>query len=120
MCMHVDQRRITTLSLDPFHEVVGWLRLEKPRHVFNADGIATHLYKLFGHFDERRDRVDRRNCVADGSLRVLPRLLYRLYRCLQIADIIQCVEDAEDVHAIFGSACHETFDYTILIMAVAK
>ena len=100
MSVEADQRIASALLLDPLNQIVGRLWLKQTVNVLHADGIATHLLDLLRNVHENRDRMHRTRPITDCALCVLAGLLHGFNAGLQVPNIIQCVEDAEDIDAI--------------------
>ena len=106
--------------LDALHQVVGRLRLQQAGHVLDADGIAAHFAQLLRHLDEGFDSVQRAGRVADGALGVLAGAVHGRDTGAQIADVVERVEDAEDVHAVLGGLVHEALHHAVFVVPVAQ
>ena len=58
--------------------------------------------------------------VADGALGMFAVATDRLHRMADVADVVECVKDAENIHAIAGSLVHEAVNHTVFVMPVAQ
>src|SRR5262249_31496863 len=96
------------------------LRFEERGHVLDADGIAAEILESFGHLDKLLDRVQRRNGVTKGALRVLAGAPNSLQGAAQITDVVEGVEDPKDIHAVLGRLSDEAIDDSILVVAIAE
>ncbi len=63
--------------------------------------------------------MDGADGVADGALGVAARLLDGLDRGLEVPEVVECVEDAEDVHAVLDGELAELLDDIVRVVAVA-
>lgn len=64
--------------------------------------------------------MNRGSGVADGALGVLAGLLDGCHRVLKVARIVQSVEHAEHVHAVFGRLLDKLVDDLVVVVAVAQ
>ncbi len=113
-------QRQVDIVLQGLHQVGRDEGRQQTGHVLERDGIAAHGRQFTPHLDEAGHVMDRAHRVTDGALSVLTGGLGRLDRGLEIARIVQRVEDAEDIHAVRGGARHEGTDHVIGIMPVAE
>jgi hypothetical protein len=100
MSVEADQRIASALLLDPLDQIEGRLWLKQTVNVLHADGIATHFLDLQRQVHEHRNRVHRTRPIADCALGVLAGLVHGRNAGLQVAHVIECVEDAKDIDAI--------------------
>ena len=105
--------------LDALHDRVGVIGVEKAGHVLKADGVGTHLYELLRLLGVHVWRVDGTDRVADGALGVAARLLDGFDGGLEVAKVVDGVEDAEDVHAVLNRELAELIDDIVGVVAVA-
>ncbi len=101
-------------------QMVSGIRSEQARHIFDADGIRSHVHQLMGQmqiigiFVIRADRIDERALrMSAGSLR-------GLHGTFDVADIIESVEDTDDIDAVGDTALDEFRDHIIGIVVVAE
>src|SRR5262249_14341613 len=120
MNVDVNKRVLAARFLDALHDVVSGLRFEERGHVLDADGIAAEILESFGHLDKLLDRVQRRNGVTKGALRVLAGAPNSLQGAAQITDVVEGVEDPKDIHAVLGRLIDEAIDDSILVVAIAE
>ena len=106
--------------LNALDDVVGRLRLEQSSHVLEGDRVGTHVDETIGLLDEALWGVNRGSGVADGALGVLAGLLDGCHRVLKVARIVQSVEHAEHVHAVFGRLLDKLVDDLVVVVAVAQ
>ena len=78
--------------------------------------ISLELLRLLGAHVGRVDRADR---VADRALGVAAGLLHGLDRGLEVPQVVEGVEDAEDVHAVLDGELAELLDDVVRVVAVA-
>jgi len=104
---------------DPASEVIGIERRQEPGHVFDAERVGSQILQLFGHVDEPVDAVDRTDRIADGGFDMFATGFDFLHGPFDVADIVQCVEDAKDIDAIGGGPFDEPFQHVVGIMPIA-
>ena len=99
--MCVDFQRQINCSFDFAYQFKsdGWR--QNAGHVLDADGICAH----FGHFlrqaDEIVDCVEFAGCIRDCSLAMAASLFGDIDGCLQVAQVIQRIEDTHNIDAVF-------------------
>ena len=118
--MHMHAHRIAALLLDAAHDVVGRLGLQQRGHVLEADRVAAHFHQALRHVDEALHGVQRADGIADRALGVLAGAAHRGDGALQVADVVQGVEHAEHVHAVFGGLVDEAVDDAVFVVTVAE
>ena len=117
--MQVDLH-VGVVLLDALDDVEGRLRLEQGSHVLEGDGVGAHVDEAVGLLDEALRGVDRGGRVADRALGVLADALDGGHRVLEVAGIVEGVEDAEDVHAILGGLLDELVDDLVVVVTVTQ
>ena len=93
---------------------------EDAGHILDREGVDAHRLLLLRELHVLLDGVDRRGGVADRALGVPAVLLDAGDRLLEVARIVQRVEDAEDVHAVFTGKRGEALDDIVRVMLVAE
>ncbi len=102
------------------NEVVCALRGHDACHVLDADGAYAHLFELLYHLDELCRRVNGARGVGNGA-RGHCALLYGLFDGdLEVIGVVERVEDADDVDAVFDRGAHEAAHDIVGIMLVAE
>ena len=101
-------------------QIEALLRAHDAGHVLDADGLTAHGLHLAGQADVHFEVVDGRQRVADRALRVSARRETGLDRRLDVAHIVQRVEDADDVDAVFNRRLNEAAHGVVRIVAVAQ
>ncbi len=105
-------------------QVVGIGRRNEPGHILDAEGIGAHSLELFGFFDVIVEVVDRAahgpfgQRVADGQLGVLALGLDGLQNGLEVALVVDGVENAEDIHAAVRGMFHKSGRHIVGVIAV--
>ena len=120
MGVHMDAHALAAARLDALDDVIGGLRFEQRRHVFEADGVATQLQQALGHLDKGLGGVQRADGVANRALGVLAVAPHRLDRLLDIADVVERVKDAKHIHTVFGRLVDKAVHHGVFVMAVAQ
>ena len=108
------------LGLDAAHEVIGIGRREVAGHVLDADGVGAKVGHLLGELHEVGHGVYRARGVGNGALALAAGLLAGLNRGLQVANVVQGVEDAHDVNAVLDGLADNRAHDVIGVVAVAK
>ena len=107
-------------GLDRLDDVVGRLGFQQRRHILDADRLAAEIDQLLGQFDKAGDGVQRAHRVADRALGVLAGVQHGLDGAAHVADVVERVEDAKDVHAVRRRLFHKPVDDGVLIVPVAQ
>ena len=105
--------------ISALHQPLGGNGRQNTRHVLDAEGVDADLHLLAGILHEFFHRMDRRNGIAERSLHMAAVFLDRRNRRLDVARIVQRIEDPEDVDAVFAGKRHEAVDHVIGIVPVA-
>ena len=110
-------------AADRREERRGRRGLQEPRHVLDPDEVRARRgglggdARVVGHVvDVGREAVRR---VADADLRDLARAADRVDARPHLADVVEAVEDAEDVHAVERREAHEFRDDVVRVGRVA-
>ena len=101
-------------------QVVAGVRSQQASHILDADGVCAHLFQGLGILDVVLVVVHGAQGVADAALHMCLFLVGCLDGGLQVAGVVQCVEDADDVDAVGNRLLHEVLDGVICIGAVAQ
>ena len=116
----VDVHRDGQGVLQLLDQLVAGVGSQQTGHVLDADGVCTHLFQSLCVLDVVLVVVDRAQGVADAALNVCAFLVGRLDGGLQVAGVVQCVEDADDVDAVCNGLLHEVLDGVVRVGAVAQ
>ena len=106
--------------LELLDEAVRFIRKQQVGHILDADRIRAHLLDLLSQLEEVFLGVNRADRVADGDFAVAAVLLSGLDGLLQIAQIVQRIEDTDDINAVLDGLLDELIDHVIRIMLVAE
>ena len=96
----MDVQRQTDFGIEGLHHALGAVRREHARHVLDADGVGTEVLELLAVVEEAVQRVHRRHRVGDGAFEVTAAFLDGFGVVDDVADVVERVEHAEDMHAI--------------------
>ena len=89
-------------------------------HVLNADDVSAHLLQLLGHLDEVLLGVDGGDGVGQGAFHHAAILLGGLDGLLQIAHVVQSVENSDDVNAVLDGLAAESVHHVVGVVLVAQ
>ena len=106
--------------LDGGDQVIGVLGPHDARHVFDGDGLYAHFLEILHHGYVLFQGVDRAGGEADGTGGVGPLLDGLVDGYLQVAHIVQSVEDTDDVDAVLDGVLHEFTHHVIGIVLIAQ
>ena len=118
--MGVDKDGDIDLLLEGRHQVIALLGAHDAGHVLDAQGLAAHGGDLLAQLDVEGKVVDGGEGVADGALGLGSGGEAGLHRRLDIAHIVQRVEDADDVDAVFDGRGDKAADGVVRIVVVAQ
>ncbi len=106
--------------LQRLNQGVGLHGQQQVGHVLDADGVGAHLLQLAGQLDEVRLVMDGGDGVAQGRLHLAAVLLGGADGRLQIAHVVEGVEDADDVDAVFHALAAEGVHHVVGVVLVAQ
>ena len=101
------------------YEVIGIERRQKPGHVFDAERVGSQILELFRDVDKTVHAVDGTDGIADGGFDMFAAGFHFSHGPFDVADIVQCVEDAKDVDAIGGGPFDEPFQHIVGIVPIS-
>ena len=116
----VDVNRDADVFAERRNEVEALLRAHDARHVLDTERMTAHLLDLSAEGDKHFEVVDRTERVADAALCVAAGLDALVHCGFDVAQVVERVEDADDVHAVFDALAHEAAHGVIRIMMVAE
>ena len=105
--------------LEALDKGVGVHRQQQVGHVLDAESVRAHLLELLGELDEVILIVNGRDRVGERSLDLTAVLFRGLDGLLQVAHIVERIENADDVDAVFDGPAAELVHDVIGIMLVA-
>ena len=106
--------------LERLDEVVRVVRLQKSRHILQADGISAHLLELLCVVGEILGRVDRTGGVADRRLNMTAFLLGRVYSGLKVSRVVESIENSQDIDAVRDRLLDEVLNHVVSVVTVAE
>ena len=106
--------------LQPLYQRIGISGQQQVRHVLDADDVGAHLLQLLRQLDEVFLVMDGGDGIGKGGLHHATVLLGGLDGLLQIADIVQGVEDADDVDAVLNRLAAEGVHHVVGVVLVAQ
>ena len=115
-----DQGQLGHGVLDGGHQVIGLLGAHNAGHVFDADGLDAHLLQLLHHLDVLLQGVDGAGGEADGAGGVAAPLDGLLNGHLQVAHIVERVEDTDDVDAVLDGVLHKLAHHVVGVVLIAQ
>ncbi len=106
-------------ALETSDEVIGIDRRQEAGHVFDAERVGAEIFQLLGHVDEPVDAVDRADRIADGGFDMFAAGFDLPHGPVEVAHIVERVEDAEDIDAVGCGSFDEPFQHIVGIMPVS-
>ena len=101
-------------------QVIAGIGSEQTSHILDADGVCAHLFQGLGVGCKVLVVVHRAQGIADAALHMSAFLVGCLDGSLQVAGIVQCVEDADDINAVCHGLLHKILHGIICVGAVAQ
>ena len=106
--------------LNAAHQVISIGGCKVASHVLDADGVGTEAGHLLGELHEVRHRVHGARGVGDGALALAAGLLAGLDRGLEVAHVVERVEHAHHVDAVFDGLLHHGAHHVVGVVLVAQ
>ena len=109
--------------LDALEQLLSLLGAHGTGHVLQADGVEAHLLQLLAHFGVLLGGVDGALGVGDaaGSHGTLGAVLLGCFQSgLDVAEIVQSIEDTQHIDAVLDGQLHELLHHIIVIVLVAQ
>ena len=116
--MNVD--RNADILLESGDKVEALLRTHNTGHILDAERVTAHLLDLFAKGDKQIKVMDRTERIADTALCMTAGLDALVHRSLDVAQVVERVEDTDDIHAVLDTLAHEAAHSIIRIMMVAE
>ena len=92
---------------------MGHLRRDEARHVFDADRLASAIDERLAQFHKGLDGVNRTDRVADLATRLLAGRQGRVDRRMEVAHVVEGVENPQHIHSAMRRALHESRDHIV-------
>ena len=118
MRVHID--RDFDFFFELCDQVEAFLGTHDAGHVLDTQALAAHFLDLLAEADIHLQIVDRRQGVANGPLCMAARLEALVHRGLDVAQVVERVENADDIHAVLNGCAHKTAHHVIRIVAVPQ
>ena len=116
----VDMDRHAEHRLEGAHQFKDRRGAHQGGHVLDGDRLAAHRLQLLRLGHELIQRVDRRNRIADRALSMGPAFHDGLDGGLDVAVVVERIEDAEYVYAVFDRLIHEAAQHVIAVMPITQ
>ena len=100
-------------------EHFGYIGGQQASHIFDAENIRSHTFKVFSHLDIEIHIVDRTDCIADTTFNCFSAFFHCVNGCFYIPEIIERIEDSKNINSYFHRLFDKTLDDIICIMPVA-
>ena len=120
MGVQVHERFLLQRLLQLLNQAVGLIREQQVRHVLHADVLRAHLLELHGEVYEVILGVHGRDGVAHGHLADAVVPVGGVNGLLEVSGIVQRVENADDVDAVFDGQADELVHHVVGIVLVAQ
>lgn len=102
------------------HQFIGRVRRQQAGHILDADAVRSHLLQGLGVLGEILVVVHGAQRIADAALHMRLFLNGGFDGRLQVARVVQRVENTQDVNAVGNGLLHEILDGVVRVMAVAQ
>ena len=106
--------------LQRLYQRIGVHGQQEVGHVLDADHIRTHLLQLAGQLHKVGLVVDGGHGIAEGGLHLPAVFPGGLDGLLQIAHVVERVENADDVNAVFNALGAERVHHVVGIVLVTQ
>ena len=116
--MDIHRNRNSLFQL--FHKLISSCRGQQAGHIFDADGVCTHLFQRFGIICKILVVVHRAEGIADAGLHMCLFFDGSLNGGLQVAGVVQCIENTHDIDAVCHRLLHKILYHIVCIVAVAQ
>ena len=118
--MGVDVDRDLDRFLDRLNQLVGVVRGQEGRHILEADRLGANRLDLFGVVDIVLGGEGLAEGEGDRDLGVAAFLVGRFDGGLEVADVVERVEDADDVDAVGNRLLDKVLDDVVGVRTVAQ
>ena len=115
-----DQRQLGHRILDGGDQIIGVLGAHDTGHILDADGLHTHALQVLHHLDVLLQGVNRAGGEADGAGGVGALLVGLVNGHLQIAHVVECVKNPDDVDAVLHGVLHKLAHHVVGIVLIAQ
>ena len=118
--MGVELNRDLDRLLESLDQLISVIRLKKSRHVLDADRVCAHLLELLCVVRKVLGGINRTGRIADRRLNMTVFLLGSVYSGLEVAGIVERVEDTDNVDTVCNRLLDEILDDVVGIVTVAE
>ena len=118
-----DDGHVADGVLDALDEALGLVGAHGARHVLQADGVEAHLLQLLAHLHILGDGVHGALGVGDaagGHGALVGVLLGGLQGGLDVAEVVEGVEDADHIDAVLDGQLHEFLHHVVVVVLIAQ
>ena len=105
--------------LEGSHQLLRCIRGEQSGHILDAQGVCAHVLDLLGNVLPVIQGVRVAQGIGKSDLDMSFFLVGGLYSGLQIADIVQAVENTDDIDTVGDGFLHEILHHVVCIVIVA-
>jgi len=116
----VDVNRDADGLLQLLHQIVAGIGGQQTGHILDADGVCAHLLQSLGVGCKVLVVVHGAEGVADAALHMSAFLVGCLDGGLQVARIVQCIENTDHVDAVCNRLLHKVLNGIVCVGAVAQ
>ena len=100
-------------------EHCGCIWSQQASHIFDAENIRPHVFKVFSHLDVEIYIVDRTDGIADTTFDCFSAFFHGVNGCFYISEIIERIEDSENIYSNLHRLFYKSLDDIICIMPIA-
>ena len=116
----VDVNRDADGLLQLLHQIVAGIGGQQTGHILDADGVCAHLLQGLGVGCKVLVVVHGAEGVADAALHMSAFLVGCLDGGLQVARIVQCIENTDHIDAVCNRLLHKVLNGIVCVGAVAQ
>ena len=118
MALHV--HRNIQRRLEARHELEGDVGVQQARHILDANRVRAHVLDPAAKIDPEVDRMHRAYRIGNGALCMFADRQRRFDGGFEVAHVIERIEDAKNVHPVYGAALDKFFDEIVGVMSIAE
>ena len=93
---------------------------KKSCHIFDTDGICTHIFDTFCKICPVIKCVSITKCVSHCNLCMCFLLVCCFYSCLKVTKVIHTVKDTDDIDTVSCGFLYKILYYIICIWTISK
>ena len=118
--MGVQKHRQFEVLLQAADQLGGHRWRQQARHILDSDTVSAHICHGLGLSQEGFHIVHRADRVAQRTLGMLARLLHGFNAGFQITDVVQRIENAEHIDAVFRGLFNKRLHHIVAVVAVPE